>query len=82
MGFSSPCRHQIGNMRKSEFTHYAWFYLIPCYIDLRDEDCPTLAGRNVLFDMLIPAATFFHNYFVQPFLTEPKFPIIVLGEIK
>jgi hypothetical protein len=67
---------------KSDFTHYASFYGIPCYVNLEDESCPMLAGRNEGFDLLLPIATFIHQYFVQPFFTEPMFPIKVKDAIE
>jgi hypothetical protein len=68
-------------INKKDFTHYASFYGIPCYINTTDDDCPTLAGRNRLYDALLPVVTFIHNYFIQPFFA-CGFPIRVGVEIE
>lgn len=73
-------------MNKSDFTHWARFYGVPCYFN---EHTGELAGRNRLFDRLLIAATWFHNTFIEfgaqvlAALTgaeyEPGFPIYVWG---
>lgn len=79
---------------KANFTHYASFYLVPCYaIFEEDSESGTfeMCGRNRLCDYMLSAATFFHNYTVEP-VTQfimaltgqeyaPGFPIMIKGEI-
>lgn len=71
-----------------EFTHWARFYGIPCYLHM---DTVTLAGRNVIFDWMLLGATLFHNYVVEfgaqtaAYILdreyEPGFPIYVMGAL-
>lgn len=49
---------------KSEFTHYARFYLIPIYMN---PETNAVAGRNLVFDYLLLAAVWFHNQVTERF---------------
>lgn len=70
-----------------KFTHFGRFYGVPLYLNLEDEQCPTIAGRNIIFDYLFVLMTFFHNAVVErgaQFFAaitgqdyEPGFPIMV-----
>lgn len=37
----------------SPFTHHARFYGFPCYFKADKQDCPILAGTNVVWDWCI-----------------------------
>lgn len=50
---------------KSDFTHYGRFYFIPLYVRFDDDDMPTIAGTNLIFDYLLMFATWFHNFFIE-----------------
>lgn len=75
-----------------DFTHYARFYGVPCYLRFEEDGFPVIAGRNVIFDHLLTAATWFHNEIVergaQAFAWlldrdyEPGFPIMVWEMIR
>lgn len=68
----------------SGYTHYARFYGVPCYMNLATGE---LAGRNIICEWLLVAATIFHNKVIerlaqlgallldQPY--EPGFPISI-----
>lgn len=47
------------------FSYYARFYGVPCYANLNDEVGLELVGRNILFDWMLTAMTFFHNQVVE-----------------
>ena len=69
---------------KSDFTHYASFYGVPCYWNERTS---ALSGRNIAFDYLLIAATHIHNFMalctsVIPGYENPGFPLKLKGEIK
>lgn len=72
---------------KSQFTHYASFYGVPCYWN---DDTSTLAGRNAVLDNLIPFAVWLHNVYelvALPFFAvigfeSQGFPIKIHGEIE
>jgi hypothetical protein len=70
-----------------EFTHYARFYRVPCYLRFDENGEPTIAGTNIVFDWLLLFMTYFHNYVVEfgaqalAYILdhdyEPGFPIMV-----
>ena len=62
---------------KRNFTHYASYYGVPCYYNI---DTGMLAGRNMIFDRLIPVITQMHNYLIAPFNNQ-GFPIRLKDEI-
>lgn len=70
-----------------EFTHFARFYGVPCYLRFEEDGFPVIAGTNAVFGLLLIVATFFHNQIVErgaQFFAaitgkdyEPGFPIMV-----
>jgi len=63
---------------KSNFTHYASFYGIPCYWN---DANGALYGRNLLFDYLVFLFAYLHYYFIAPF-DDSGFPIRIIKEIE
>lgn len=62
-----------------------FFYIIPIYLDMRDESCPTIAGRHWFFepflmvmDLLFSAADYVAG---RLFGAELTMPMLITGEI-
>ncbi len=79
------------SMNNCKFTHKGLLYgIVPVFLDMKDEDCPTIAGRNLLCDVLwffvepiFAMATFLRSVIDPSY--QPSFPIkiteIINGEL-
>ena len=70
---------------KFTITHKGWFfYIIPIYLDMRDESCPSIVGRHWIFEpflMLIDVMFNVADYVaVRLFGAELTIPMLITGE--
>ena len=80
--------HEIRSKDMNSFTitHKGLFlYIIPIYLDMRDESCPSIAGRHWIFepflmvmDLLFSAADYVAG---RLFGAELTMPMLITGEI-
>lgn len=61
---------------KNNFTHYAWFYGIPCYFNVHNND---LMGRNSIYRLLLDLAVWIEQKFPS---NDEGFPILLGEEIE
>src|SRR5690554_1945143 len=74
------------DMDNLTITHKGWFFfIIPIYLDMRDESCPSIAGRHWIFepflmvmDLLFSAADYVAG---RLFGAELTMPMLTTGEI-
>lgn len=74
------------DMDNFTITHKGWFfYIIPIYLDMRDESCPTIAGRHWFFEpfLMVMDALFSAADYVayRLFGAELTMPMLITGEI-
>lgn len=73
-------------MNNFTITHKGlFFYIIPIYLDMRDESCPAIAGRHWFFEpflMVIDALFSAADYVADRlFGAELTMPMLITGEI-
>src|SRR5690554_2760130 len=74
------------DMNNFTITHKGlFFYIIPIYLDMRDESCPSIAGRHWLFLplLIVMDALFSAAYYAADWLfgAELPMPVLITGEI-
>jgi len=67
-------------------THKGWFfYIIPIYLDMRDESCPVITGRHWFFEpfLMVMDALFSAAFYAADWLfgAELPMPVLITGEI-
>lgn len=75
-------------MNEMKRTHKGlMFGLVPVYLDMSEDECPSVQGRNLFFDILLDIVTpiFGMCIFIMTMVNkdyEPSFPITITDELE